>query len=284
MAPINEEFISDQELMQELNERYRDDWPDPGAEAARRRKRLLVRLGALAVALLFALTLLGSSLRVFTFPTLYFLQESWELGRDPLVRELRQAVTLIEAAHPAGNPLSPGKALRGTGFNIHPSGLVITNRHLVEGAGSVTVSFAGHGRHRAAAWYWSGTADMAAIVLEETTGLPVVALDGPARLRQGQPVTIIGNPLELSRVSLRGQVSSIGPYRGYAHPVAVIAAQIYPGHSGSPVFTGEGKVAGIVFASVTRGNTNERLGLAVPVDQIHDFLAVTGKGASPVSP
>ena len=115
----------------------------------------MIKLAALAVAVLFALTLAGGALKVFTLPSLGLLLDSWELSRDPQIRELRRAVVRVEAVT-AGSPGSTRKVQNGSGFNIKPSGLIVTNRHLVEGADYITVSFAGQGRYTAAGWRCSG--------------------------------------------------------------------------------------------------------------------------------
>jgi serine protease Do len=263
----------DIELMRELNQRYRDDQPDRYA-AAQRRKRLMIQLAAFFVVLIFTFTMAGSWLRTFNYPSLRFLRESWELSRDPQIRELRQAVVRIEA-HQPGTIRTAAVERKGTGFNIGASGWIVTNRHLVEDADRITVSFAGSGRHRAVAWYWSDTADLALIRLQ-TEDLPVVHLDMDYHLSPGEGVIIIGNPLSFTGIALRGQVEAAGQVGRSGEPVVVVSAPIHPGHSGSPLFNEAGRVVGVVYAAVSTSDGDDPKGLAVSISALEELLTLTG--------
>ncbi len=263
----------DIELKHELNQRYRDDETDQDTDA-QRRKRLFIRLAAWFVVLAFAFSLAGSWLKTFNYPSLSFLRESWELSRDPLVRELRQAVVRVEARQ-SGTTRTAAVERKGTGFNISPSGLIVTNRHLVETADYITVSFAGSGRHRAVNWYWSDAADLAVIVLE-SAGLPVIKADSDYELSPGEAVMVIGNPLSFTGIALRGWIEATGRVGRSGEAVVVINAPIHPGHSGSPLFNEKGKVVGIVYASVSSSETDDPMGLAVPISALDVLLLNTG--------
>lgn len=267
----------DIELKRELNQRYRDDEMEQDT-GAQRRKRLFIQLAALFVVLLFAFSLADSWLKTFNYPSLSFLRESWELSRDPQVRELRQAVVRVEASR-SGTTRAAAVERKGSGFNIDSSGLIVTNRHLVETADHITVSFAGSGRHRAAAWYWSDTADVAVILLESEE-LPVVKLDREYELSSGEAVIVIGNPLSFTGIALRGRVEATGQVGRSGEAVVVINAPIQPGHSGSPLFNEAGRVVGVVYAAVSSSETDDPKGLAVQISAL-DELLLAYRGFSP---
>ncbi len=267
---MNGEEFSDNELMREMNERYRDEELEEGA-SRQRAKRLILQLSALAIVLLFALSLAGGALKLYNFPSLSFLLESWELGRDPAVRELRRAVVEVETVRDGANASTEVRN-KGSGFNLETSGLIVTNRHLVEDAKHINVSFPDSQlQYQADAWYWSDEADLA-VILIEGEGLPVVTLADSYSLAQGENVTVIGNPLSLTRASSRGQVKRTGSAEGVATSVVEIAAPIHPGHSGSPVFNQEGEVVAVIFALVSGEKQSERRGLAVTVAVLEQFL------------
>lgn len=267
----------DLELKRELNQRYRDDGADQ-LTAPPRRKRLFIQLAALFVALVFIFSLAGSWLKTFNYPSLGFLRESWELSRDPQVRELRQAVVRVEARQ-AGTTQAAAVERTGTGFNINSSGLIVTNRHLVEAAEHITVSFSGSGRHRAVSWYWSETADLALIILDSEE-LPLVKLNREYELSSGEAVTVIGNPLSFTGIALHGNVEATGQVGRSGEPVVVINTPIHPGHSGSPLFNEAGQVVGVVYASLSSSEIDDPKGLAVLISALDELLLVY-RGLSP---
>lgn len=266
---MDQEDLHDMELKRELNRLYAEGETDC-YEAAQRRKRLLIKLASLLVALVFISTLAGSWLKTFQYPPLSFIRESWELNRDPVVRELRRAVVRVEATR-AGTAQSAPARYRGTGFNIDGSGIIVTNRHLVEGADYIVVSFAGGRRYPAVSWYWSAEADLAVLLLE-SEGFPAVSPDFDFVPQAGEEVIIIGNPLSSTGIALRGVIVDTGPAVGSGETVALIGAPIHPGHSGSPVFNGAGRVVGVVYAAAALSDPEKPFGLAVLLPALREML------------
>ena len=86
---------------------------------------------------------------------------------------------------------------------------------------------------------------------------------------KGEDLLIIGNPLVYSRVPLEGVVE--GYRAGSGGEILEFSAPIHPGHSGSPVFSNEGKVVAVVYASLTFDGSEQR-GLAVPVSYLWELI------------
>lgn len=196
-----------------------------------------------------------------------FLRESWALADDPLVQELRDSVVQVYIEPAAG---APRQQLRGSGFNLAAEGLIATNRHLVEGALSVRVSFPGRGTFRAESWVVSPYTDLALVKLD-AEGLPYVNITLQPVL-PGEEVLIIGNPLQFARVANRGEVLGYREARGRDIPVLIIEALIYPGSSGSPVFNEQGEVVGVIYATLRGGSPDEIRGLAVSAEELELFF------------
>jgi serine protease Do len=250
-----------------LNEQYREQ---NGEESLlpeqKRRIPFILRLTALIVLAAFIALALGNVWQFLTLPSLDFLIESQRLRQDPLVQELQQAVVQVRAAAKTGG----NREKRGTGFNIHSDGLIVTNRHLVENAAYITIFFPGRRNYQALGWSSSPAADLAIITLRGQD-LPVVALDDSLPV-VGEKVIIIGNPLNFIKVVMRGEVTDYREVEGLPEPLLELDAPIQRGSSGSPVFNEEGRVVAVVFATVESGEKGERRGLALPVSLLQDLL------------
>lgn len=217
--------------------------------------------------IIFFLTLTGRWLSVFSGPAFVFLKESWSLSDDPLVRELRQAVVQVYAE------TAPGSAqgqLRGSGFNISAEGLIVTNRHLVDNATSIRISFPGHGTFKATGWAISPYADLAIISLQ-AADLPVVTI-ATLPASPGDELLVIGNPLQFARIANKGLLIGYRENSGREAPFLIVEALIYPGSSGSPLFNDQGEVVGVVFATLRSSDPADVRGLAVNAAELSLFL------------
>lgn len=264
---LNEE---NRELLAGPNERYEEEIGEDTCSLPSRQGSLFFKLTALLVVIIFTVLVLGGFLEIFTLPALDFLVESQKLSRDPLVQELKQAVVRITAA-PEGKADLISRQQRGTGFNISAEGLIVTNRHLVEDAGSLSVSFPGRGSCRVTGWSISSAADLALITLEGGK-FPFVALERESLSAVGDQVIIIGNPLNYSGVAMRGEITGYWQLDEFPGPVLEIDASIHGGSSGSPVFNEEGKVVAVIFAAVEGQDEEDTRGLALPADLLEDLL------------
>jgi putative serine protease PepD len=162
----------------------------------------------------------------------------------------------------------------GSGFVLDDAGHVLTNAHVVQGAGSVSVlDSTGRSRTAEVVGVDAGT-DLA--VLRVGSGLPPVTLGTSADLAVGDPVLAVGSPLGLSGTVTAGIVSAtdrevrFGDGRGGT--AIQTDASINPGNSGGPLVDGAGRVVGVntQIATLGRGSGNIGIGFAIPVDRAAD--------------
>lgn len=247
-----------------------DDLPTQ-TENARGRSWLVGVVASLLVLGLLSLGL-GHTFHLLTLPSLDFLKESRELGRDPFIQELRRAVVQLEVSGGGFNTNSR----RGTGFNIAERGIIVTNRHVVEGASVIAATFREHGTYYATDWAVHPDADLAIVYLAgaELPTLSPVPRELPGI---GDSVIVIGNPLGFTNTVMSGTIRSYARIPLYADrtpiPVMEIAAPIHEGSSGSPVFNQEGDVIGVIFARLPGTERTAGRGLAIPITEFERWRA-----------
>lgn len=187
----------------------------------------------------------------FDFGTLI---RSAQLSRDAALSSLQQAVVVIESNN--GN---------GSGFNIRSEGLIVTNAHVVDGGGILTVTFnqkAGGQIFTARDPILVPGVDLALIPLEGSD-LPAVKL-ATEPVQEGEDVIFIGNPLGYDWTISEGHIMANVNVDG--KQAIYFQGPVHPGSSGSPLFNDRSEVVGVVFAMV--GEEDAEQGLAVPISYL----------------
>ena len=168
----------------------------------------------------------------------------------------------------------------GSGFIIDPSGLIVTNRHVINGAYEINVTVPGEGRKVAKALYISERLDLAILKVDVGHNLPVVTLGDSDAVRVGDEVLLLGNPLAVGESLTHGVISALNRDIGeteYDHFFQT-DAPINHGSSGGPMFDLQGKVIGINTAlDSSPGNTGSvGVGFTLPINDakfaIEQFL------------
>lgn len=167
---------------------------------------------------------------------------------------------------------TPSKQITGTGFFISSSGLVLTNRHVMEDPLARYWIVAADGtRHRVERVVMSRDADLA-LVETEARNTPWLALSQENVDAMGQPVVMVNSgPI---RPASFGEVGGRKPMlltdgNTIERDVIQIDAQVRPGDSGSPLLDSRGQVIGVIFAY---DYSKPDVGFAVPVSKAKDLL------------
>ncbi|HTI68084.1 MAG TPA: trypsin-like peptidase domain-containing protein, partial [Caulobacteraceae bacterium] len=171
----------------------------------------------------------------------------------------------------------------GSGFFISPDGLVLTNNHVVEDGGEITVALKDGRELKAAIVGRDETTDLALLRVADPKDpkarYPYVDFEDAAMPRVGDWIIAIGNPFGLGGTATAGIVSAYGRDIGQGVDFLQIDAPINRGNSGGPSFDVYGRVIGVNTAIYSPSGGSVGIGFAVPADQAAAIAAQlrTGK-------
>jgi serine protease Do len=159
----------------------------------------------------------------------------------------------------------------GSGFIISADGYILTNAHVVDSADETTVRLTDKREFKARVIGADRRTDLALIKID-ATGLPVVKMGDPNRLRVGEWVIAIGSPFGFDSTVTAGIVSAKGrslPQENFV-PFIQTDVAINPGNSGGPLFNMRGEVVGINSQIYSRTGGFMGLSFAIPIDVAMD--------------
>ncbi len=176
----------------------------------------------------------------------------------------------------------------GTGMVLTPSGLVLTNNHVIEEATSIRVTIPGRsGTYAARVVGANPTDDVALLQIEGVSGLATVTAGSSSTLTVGEGVVAIGNafgqggtPSVTSGAvaALDRAITVSGALSGAEHLQGLIqmSASVSPGDSGGPLVDAAGRVVGMITAGATSGpgQAVAPVGFAIPIDHA---LSIVGQ-------
>ena len=164
----------------------------------------------------------------------------------------------------------------GSGFIIDKDGLILTNAHVVFGLQSLAVTLDDGTVTSAKLIGADPIFDIAAIQIPRPKSgrLPTVPLGDSDKLRAGEEVVAIGNPLGLDQTVTRGIVSAVNRILpetplSLSEPLIQIDAPINPGNSGGPLLNRCGEAVGINSAIVAEA---QNIGFSVPINLAKNIL------------
>jgi serine protease Do/serine protease DegQ len=174
----------------------------------------------------------------------------------------------------------------GSGVIVSPDGYILTNNHVVEGADSLSVEMPPpDSRKFTAKLVGADPKTDVAVVKIDATNLPTVTLADSDKLRVGDIVFAVGNPLEVGEtvtmgiVSAKGrQVGILDDVHGYENFIQTDAA-INLGNSGGPLLDAKGRLVGINSAIISPSRGNIGIGFAIPANMaasVMQSLIATG--------
>ena len=168
----------------------------------------------------------------------------------------------------------------GSGFVIDPSGLVITNNHVVGDANDIVVIFTDGRKLKAKVVGKDAKVDVAVLKVESDKPLKTVKFGDSDKMRVGDGVMAVGNPFGLGETVTAGIISArnrnidSGPYDDFLQT----DASINKGNSGGPLFNLQGEVIGINTAILSPSGGSIGIGFATPsatvvpvIGQLNEF-------------
>jgi len=204
-----------------------------------------------------------------------------QLPNDPQLDELFRDFFNRRGGDPRNHENSPHRiSSLGSGFIIDPSGIVVTNNHVIAEADEITVILNDGTRLKADLIGKDQKTDLALLRVKPDKPLKAVKFGDSEKLRLGEWVIAIGNPFSLGGsvtagiVSARNRDINSGPYDNYIQT----DASINRGNSGGPLFNLDGEVVGINTAIISPSGGSIGIGFAVPaktavpvIDQLRQF-------------
>ena len=215
-------------------------------------------------------------------------------GLAPLVRSVLPAVVTVLASGTVQVPLNQGATQvaaatgtaagqglvtrrvnsTGSGFIVDPSGVIVTNNHVVAGADVIGVTL-GDGTFQVATLLGRDEAtDLAVLAISAGRPLPAVQWGDSNKVAVGDEVFAIGDPFGIGRSVTAGIVSATGrdiqegPFDSFIQTDAAINR----GNSGGPLFDMSAHVIGINSAIYTPSGGSVGISFALPSDMARQVI------------
>ena len=223
------------------------------------------------------------------------------LALEALSERIEPAVVQIyTTGYSAGIPGSMGLLVRqnggGAGVLMSPEGYIVTNAHVVDGAGRIQVNLPGpdapgspgrsvlkaRGRLVGAQLVGVDHATDIAVLKIHGENFPHLKFADSESVRPGQPVMALGSPLGLGNTVTFGVISAVARQLEPDAPMIYIQtdAPINPGNSGGPLVNMNGDLVGINTFILSQSGGNEGLGFAAPsniVKNVFEQIRTTGR-------
>jgi len=200
-------------------------------------------------------------------------------------------ITVESAGGGGGQGFGPGSIPStgvGSGFIFDASGLILTNNHVVEGNGAITVPLKDGTQLPGTVVATDAKHDLA-VVRITGTNLPTIPIGSDSSLKVGQLVVAIGSPLGTFTesvtsgiLSATGRTIQVGSEtsRQVTSMSGLLQtdAAINPGNSGGPLLDATGHVIGV---NVAVAASAQGIGFAVPIDSAAAIMAQAQASQTP---
>jgi Do/DeqQ family serine protease len=231
-------------------------------------------------------------------------QNELRLSYAPIVQRVTPAVVNVYAAKVVKNrnpllddpvfrrffgvPGQPEQMQRslGSGVMVDPSGLVVTNNHVIEGADQVKVSLADKREFEAEIVLKDTRTDLAVLRLKNTKEkFPTLDFANSDDLQVGDVVMAVGNPFGVGQTVTHGIISALARTQvgitDYQFFIQTDAA-INPGNSGGALVDMTGKLVGINTAIFSRSGGSQGIGFAIPANMVRVVVTSAERGGKAV--
>ena len=174
----------------------------------------------------------------------------------------------------------------GSGVMVDPSGLVVTNNHVIEGADQVKVSLSDKREFEAEIVLKDSRTDLAVLRLKDSKEkFPTLDFANSDELLVGDVVLAIGNPFGVGQTVTHGIISALARTQvgitDYQFFIQTDAA-INPGNSGGALVDMTGKLAGVNTAIFSRSGGSQGIGFAIPANMVRVVVASAKSGGKAV--
>ncbi|MBW0005887.1 MAG: Do family serine endopeptidase [Hyphomicrobiales bacterium] len=174
----------------------------------------------------------------------------------------------------------------GSGVIVDPSGLIVTNQHVIEGMTQVKIALSDKREFEADILLRDPRSDLAVLRLKGTTErFPVLPFGDSDNLQVGDLVLALGDPFGVGQTVTQGIVSALARTRIDASDYQFFIqtdASINPGNSGGALVDLEGRLEGINTAIYSRSGGSVGIGFAIPVNMVKVVVESAKSGAKSV--
>lgn len=227
-----------------------------------------------------------------------FGRDEIQLSFAPLVKQTAPAVVNVYASQTARAVTSPfdgdpffeqffgrsqprAQSSLGSGVLVDPSGIVVTNFHVIKNADEVKVATSDGREFTSKVLLKDETVDLAVLKIDSDKPFPVVAIGDSDALEIGDLVLAIGNPFGVGQTTTSGIVSGLArSHIGVSDFGFFIQtdAAINPGNSGGALINMGGQLIGINTAIFSRSGGSIGIGFAIPSNMVHAFVEAAKAG------
>jgi Do/DeqQ family serine protease len=228
-----------------------------------------------------------------------FSHEEVQLSFAPLVKETAPGVVNVYASQKPREVRSPfegdpffeqffGRQRRqraenslGSGVLVDPSGVVVTNFHVIRGADEVKVATSDGREFASKVLLQDESLDLAVLKIESPEPFPVIAIGDSDALQIGDLVLAIGNPFGVGQTTTSGIVSALArTHVGVSDFGFFIQtdAAINPGNSGGALINMSGQLVGINTAIFSRSGGSIGIGFAIPSNMVRAVVESARNG------
>jgi len=194
--------------------------------------------------------------------------------REAVIAKVRPAVVEVKVTTGQGGGI-------GSGVIVDKRGYIVTNNHVVNGAQTINVVLYDGTQLSAQLTGTDATDDLAVIKINPPSNLTVVSIGDSSKLKVGQEVLAIGNPLGITQTVTNGIISALGRSVSEGQGGAIIPnaiqtdAPINPGNSGGALVDMQGNLVGIPTLTAIDPEFNtpaSGVGFAIPSNRVESIV------------